>query len=319
MEQQHLWPGRSLEPEPEPEPLHLRSSTIPQYSPPQCLPPASLSMTDGRGIGAETASGSRRRHLHSRQNWPQPIEALVQRLRTHSLKPRRLKTDNRPDSTNIPCVQNHDRILQTLRRGDDSLMDIDELQDEEKALVPVVPVPFTTASSTEQPLGQDSTDSLSPLTRCYHYMPQLQAESHTPSPTTHLAPITLPHESSEPVHQAAHSETDPKQSLGWCEDLDVDEGYGDGVEDYAWASDSRSLIQSLAKHARQSGALKYKTSTEAALECTQIVHKAPRMRRRRHKKNQTRLRASSTASTCGFDAHNTPALDTLADHEHVQS
>lgn len=237
------------------------------------------------------------------QNWAQPIESLVQRLKKHSLKSRDRQAKDRPDSTDFTPARRHDKIFRVLRRHGNAPMDIDQSQDVDMTRA----VPANDVPRTDQFVDQTSHNTPIP------FLPRVNipnAPPGAPSPAGTLIPsmLIMPG-STEAGRHPTLIEVDPKQNSE-SDDFDLDEGYGDGFEDFAWANDGRSLIQSLANHARKSGALRYRTSAEAALECSQIVHRAPRMRRRRHKKTKTRLRASSTASTCGFDNQNIISPDT---------
>ncbi|OAQ62088.1 hypothetical protein VFPPC_14187 [Pochonia chlamydosporia 170] len=307
MEHRDLWPGR--EPEPEPEPEHLGHLPTTQHVelPARQLPssstlpiPYTLPISDRRCIELGAISDSRRPNLYLRQRWTQPIESLVQRLRNHSLRSRGSYADARSDSTNMPVLRHHGRIFRALRRSDHDLMDFDQHQD-----VVRIPPTLVKAPAETPPLGNQTPSSASSTLTHYHQFQAaaLQPESQVPPTTAHITSMRIITEVAETHSHGPLVEVDSKPDLG-CDDLDLDEGYGDGTDDFAWTNDGRSLIQSLANHARKSGALKYRTSAEAAMECSQIVHKVPRMRRRRHKKNQTRLRASSTASTCAFDSQN---------------
>lgn len=296
MEHQHYWPGQSPGTEPErvenPPSLPQIQSGINQILSP------SLSATTNQGcVEAEGMSDVRHRSLYRRQNWAQPIESLVQRLKKHSLKPRDRQTTDQPDSTNLAPARRHDKIFRVLRRHGNVPMDIDQSQDVDMTTA----VPANEVAVTDQFPDQTSHHKPSPS---IHQVNVPNASPGNSSPARTIIPsMLITPTSTEASRRPALIEVDPKQNLE-SDDFDLDEGYGDGFEDFAWANDGRSLIRSLANHARKSGALRYRTSAEAALECSQIVHRAPRMRRRRHKKNQTRLRASSTVSTCGFDNQN---------------
>ncbi|KAG6030793.1 hypothetical protein E4U41_007758 [Claviceps citrina] len=88
-------------------------------------------------------------------------------------------------------------------------------------------------------------------------------------------------------------------------DLQGDEGYCDDSDEFAFpeaVGGHDDLIRSRADDARNSGVLKYGTSTEAALTCPQVVHRPRRMRIRRQRKHQLRLRTSSTVGICGHDS-----------------
>jgi hypothetical protein len=174
-------------------------------------------------------------------------------------------------------------------------MDIDQNED----VVGEAMASSQAVAEPEPPCNALPTTTAGLLSTQYH----AQLPSIQPQTSSILAAQPSSIVISESIEAGPHIpglEIDSKPKLE-CDDLDIDEGYGDGSDDFAWINDGRSLIQSLANHARQSGALQYRTSAEAAKDCSQIVHKMPRMRKRRQKKNQTRLRASSTASAGGLD------------------
>ncbi|KJZ79572.1 hypothetical protein HIM_01041 [Hirsutella minnesotensis 3608] len=79
--------------------------------------------------------------------------------------------------------------------------------------------------------------------------------------------------------------------------LEADEGYCEGSDDMSWLACSKdNLLGGFTRTYRSNGVLKFRTSTEAALQCSMVVHKTPRMRRRRHNKLETRLKSSTTLS-----------------------
>lgn len=86
-----------------------------------------------------------------------------------------------------------------------------------------------------------------------------------------------------------------------CPILEVDEQCGDdgGKEDLSWLTSDRELEQMLAlasshgRHERSS--LSFKRSSEAAMQCSQVVRNVPRMRKRRDRK-MDRRRQSLTLS-----------------------
>lgn len=96
-----------------------------------------------------------------------------------------------------------------------------------------------------------------------------------------------------PAHRhagdAAARPTPPGVSTSAAElELEADEGYCEGADDMAWLAGAVA-VEGLPRIARSSGLLRFKTSTEAALQCSLVVRKHPRMRKRRRKKLETRL------------------------------
>lgn len=78
-------------------------------------------------------------------------------------------------------------------------------------------------------------------------------------------------------------------------ELEADEGYCDGNDDMSWLVDAANM-SGVSRTVRSNGVLKFRTSTEAALQCSMVVHKNPRMRRRRQKKLETRLKPTDTSA-----------------------
>lgn len=250
-------------------------------------------------------AGSGGRPVSSRESWKRPIESLVQRLKRHSLKPDPEIIGNGPDQDST-VLSIEETTLGVFRRQGDDLMEVDvELGDQSAGPA----LPTQRVSKVE-----DATCMSTPHTHIHHQSNQLPAGTLylQPTPQSQLPESTSPSilpEIQTALRRGAWSAADAVEDVT-TDDPQIDEGYCDDLDDFAEideTGDGRSLIRSLANHARSSGVLKYRTSAEAALSCPRIVHRAPRMRRRRQQKQQTRLRTSSTASTCGFDSQ--AALD----------
>lgn len=259
------------------------------------LPPPAPEVTADMGsVSSWLRSTVRYNRLRRRISFSLPMEGLVQKLRQQTLGSREeLGGGSVDDATLASSLRRRDRLMRVLRRRDDAMMDVDQ----GVITLPEQPTSVTFESG-HQNAGQNrpaettntSVDNMSntPL--------QTEGSSATNSTipsTTHFTNCATSH------HTAI--EVDPTEDFSY-DFWGADEGYDDAIDDTAWANNRRYLIHSMAKHARSSGALNFRTSSEAALLCPRIVHKAPRMRRRRQRKNQTRLRASSTpTSLCGFD------------------
>ncbi|KAL7799040.1 hypothetical protein V8C37DRAFT_145467 [Trichoderma ceciliae] len=71
-------------------------------------------------------------------------------------------------------------------------------------------------------------------------------------------------------------------------DLEADEGYSEGLEEYPWLGDKPPT--GLTGAMRSQGFLSFTTSAEAALRCPKLVLNVPRMRKRSQKKKEHRLR-----------------------------
>ncbi|KAL6878788.1 hypothetical protein J3F83DRAFT_257262 [Trichoderma novae-zelandiae] len=83
-------------------------------------------------------------------------------------------------------------------------------------------------------------------------------------------------------------EIDPSELVG--ADLEADEGYGEGPEEFPWLGEKPS--SGLTGVLRSQGLLSFTTSSEAALRCPKLVRNVPRMRKRSQKKKEHRLRSS---------------------------
>lgn len=117
--------------------------------------------------------------------------------------------------------------------------------------------------------------------------PQMSSQAHGPSDSPPLNGVLIKHCSI--MADAATEDTS-------YDYIQVDEGYVEGADEPEGLQDGHDLIRSLARHARHSGVLKYRTSAEVALQCPQVVQRAPRMRRRKHKN-----RASTSATLDKFN------------------
>lgn len=104
-------------------------------------------------------------------------------------------------------------------------------------------------------------------------------------------------------------EIDPSEQAD--AELEADEGYGEGPDEYPWLSDKPSI--GLTGALRSQGLLSFTTSSEAALRCPKLVRNVPRMRKRSHKKKEHRLR-TSREMTGEMGQPQTPTRD-VADKE----
>ncbi|KAK9445740.1 hypothetical protein VB005_00854 [Metarhizium brunneum] len=314
MDDQNSWPGLSPEFERLEDPRMLHPE-FPEVSIHQLPPSSSQSpVSERRSIEPGALPGSQRHRTYRRQNRAQPIESLVHGLRRHSLRSRGHYADILPDSANTAPLQRHRGISDVQRRPDYALTDCDSPRD--------IVQESTISAQTEQPCNQIAANILTPFAEYDPNVPQLEPEKPLPSTPAEFPSMVMIPESTTTQHHVPLPEVDPKHKLGF-EDLDLDEGYGHGTDELVWTNDGHGLLQSLASRARKSGALAYRTSSEAAMDCSQVVHKVPRMRRRRHKKNQTRLQASSSIKTCGIDSHDitTPShlVDEKNQHGHLKA
>ncbi|KHN99411.1 uncharacterized protein MAM_03109 [Metarhizium album ARSEF 1941] len=288
--QKNSWPGRS----PKFERLEGPRRPQPEYTIHQ-LPPSSQSpASERRSIEPRIViSGSQRQRICRRRNRAPPVESLVHRLKRQSLK-------SLGHSAGGVLSGDVNRRIPHLRRqpGHDVLMmDCDKLECTAQKSTETT----SAAAQIEQQCDQTDADTLGPSAQHHSNILDLEPE-RPPSPPADSPSVKLMPGSAETEHHAPLLEVDPKQKLE-CKDLDLDEGYGAGTDELIWTNDGHSLIQSLANHARKSGALVYRTSSEAAMDCSQIVYKAPRMRRRRHK-NHTRLQESPSINAYGIDRQN---------------
>ncbi|KAL7814656.1 hypothetical protein V8C44DRAFT_37028 [Trichoderma aethiopicum] len=84
-------------------------------------------------------------------------------------------------------------------------------------------------------------------------------------------------------------EIDPSELVAGA-DMEADEGYDEGPEEFPWLGEKPS--SGLTGVLRSQGLLSFTTSAEAALRCPKLVRNVPRMRKRKEKKKEHRLRAS---------------------------
>ncbi|KAL7936974.1 hypothetical protein V8C35DRAFT_294352 [Trichoderma chlorosporum] len=87
-------------------------------------------------------------------------------------------------------------------------------------------------------------------------------------------------------------EIDPTEQMD--EDIEADEGYSEGPEEFPWLGEKPS--SGLTGALRTQGVLSFTTSSEAAMRCPKLVRNVPRMRKRTHKKKEHRLRTSRDAT-----------------------
>ncbi|PHH62362.1 hypothetical protein CDD81_7224 [Ophiocordyceps australis] len=111
-------------------------------------------------------------------------------------------------------------------------------------------------------------------------------------------PIARAEQSSAQHRRASNTESKapleaPDPSSSMCGKLEADEGYCEGADDMSWL-DGDEVMAGLSSTARSNGLLKFQTSAERAMQCSMVVRKAARMRRRRHQKRETRMRPSET-------------------------
>lgn len=77
----------------------------------------------------------------------------------------------------------------------------------------------------------------------------------------------------------------------------ADEGYCDGDEDLSWLDSEHAALLGAANNYRRRGMLSFRTSQEAAMQCsTVLVRNTPRMRRRRRHKQGRRLSTATDIS-----------------------
>lgn len=100
-------------------------------------------------------------------------------------------------------------------------------------------------------------------------------------------------------------EIDPKDGAT-LPDLEADEGFCDGADELSWLNDGGSSLAGPSRLVQNNGVLRFKRSSEAAMQCTVVVQKSARMRRRRQRKHEARSRASSTIPTSIIDGPDLP-------------
>lgn len=111
--------------------------------------------------------------------------------------------------------------------------------------------------------------------------------------TTNSPPVvdrSLPLKVMEPIVDVAFLE------------LEADEGYCESNDDMSWLVNGGSMSGML-RSVRSNSLLKFRTSTEAALQCSQVVHKNPRMRKRRKNKLVTRLKTTDELASNSGEPH----------------
>ncbi|ODA80226.1 hypothetical protein RJ55_03184 [Drechmeria coniospora] len=99
-----------------------------------------------------------------------------------------------------------------------------------------------------------------------------------------------------PSHNQPPIEVDPMEDPTFP-GLEPDEGFGDGPDNVSWLSDGRILVDSQSDVLGGNGILHFRSSAETALQCSVVVQKHARMRRRRQRKRETASRASSVMPT----------------------
>ncbi|POR39169.1 Uncharacterized protein TPAR_00626 [Tolypocladium paradoxum] len=173
----------------------------------------------------------------------------------------------------------------------------EEMEAKEAPLVP------TLRSLKLMPSRCRSTRRGRPLTGPWHLFEDARPRPEEPSPTTRhaqnatLEPLPAIWRSQPPVAVDAADDSA-------CLDLEPDEGYCEGGDDMSWLGAASMLMGGLPTNGR----LRFRTSAEAAMQCSVVVQKNPRMRRRRQRKMDTRLRASSTVTDASFDTYSSSMM-----------
>ena len=92
----------------------------------------------------------------------------------------------------------------------------------------------------------------------------------------------------------------------------ADEGYGEGDDDLTWLDNDDAATLGLAGHLRRRGQLRYRSSQEAAMQCsTRLVRNEPRMRRRRKQKERRLSTATNASQASDFLSSSTSQLPRL--------
>ncbi|KAL7942139.1 hypothetical protein V8C42DRAFT_332668 [Trichoderma barbatum] len=107
-----------------------------------------------------------------------------------------------------------------------------------------------------------------------------------------------------PSAAAQAIEIDPTEQAD--DDIEADEGYDEGSEEFPWLGEKPS--SGLTGALRNQGVLSFTTSAEAALRCPKLVRNVPRMRKRTQKKKEHRLRTSRD-TTRESSLSRAPAVD----------
>ncbi|UNI20570.1 hypothetical protein JDV02_006645 [Purpureocillium takamizusanense] len=87
---------------------------------------------------------------------------------------------------------------------------------------------------------------------------------------------------------------------------EADEGFCDGADELSWLNDCGSSLAGPSRLIQSNGVLRFKRSSEAAMQCSVVVQKTARMRRRRQRKQEVRSRASSLIPTSFMDCPDVP-------------
>ncbi|KAI9167567.1 hypothetical protein HJFPF1_03698 [Paramyrothecium foliicola] len=74
---------------------------------------------------------------------------------------------------------------------------------------------------------------------------------------------------------------EPDESSRW--NLPIDEGYGEGDDDFTWMQWPTTAEAEQYVGCQMKNLLHFRTAAEAALQCSTLVYKAPRMRKRKHR------------------------------------
>ncbi|KND89600.1 hypothetical protein TOPH_05624 [Tolypocladium ophioglossoides CBS 100239] len=144
----------------------------------------------------------------------------------------------------------------------------------------------TTRELKPMPLRRKHTRNGRPVTGPWHLSGDAEApRPEEPSQTARHAQDTT----TEPLPTSWHNQPPVVvDAVDGPACLEPDEGYCEGADHMSWLGEAGMLTDGLPTNGR----LWFKTSAEAAMQCSVVVQKNPRMRRRRQRKMEARSRES---------------------------
>lgn len=202
-----------------------------------------------------------------------PIESLVRKLSKQSLRPHDSQNSIRRRPSSIDLHRSPALRSDVFSNVSSSSGQRDEF---------LRPSTITQVASTDKALQPDGGPNQPPLRQRSFIKPHPVESLNFFDPTLHWQAV--------PVADGIESKHTVSTSSG------ADEGYCEGDDDLSWLDNEDAAALGLAGHLRRRGLLKYRSSQEAAMQCsTKLVRNEPRMRRRR-KQKERRLSTATNVS-----------------------
>ena len=227
-----------------------------------------------------------------------PIESLVRKLSKQSLRHHDSHNSIRRRPSSIDLHRSHALRSDSFSSFSTASDQRHECLSEEN--LPLSSLPSTTAQSVLSATALPPAESLDlpPLSQS-SFMKLRSVESPTILDTTlHWRAVPVPEETARNHAVGALSS--------------ADEGYCEGDDDLSWLDNDDAATLGVAGHLRRRGLLRYRSSQEAAMQCsTKLVRNEPRMRRRRKQKERRLSTATNVSQVTDLLSSSTSQLPPL--------